>query len=191
MFPHLLQAQYATKVFDFLPAPGQFTNTSIGISSASTNVVGNTSSMVSLGSFGGTIIVGFDQPIVNDPQNPYGVDFSIEGNSFGGNLYGQWCELGAVQVMKDLNHNGLPDDGEWYELAGSDYWLSTTRRNVTMTYYNPHYSKGHAVTWKCDNKDYGAMVSNRFHTQPYYPDPFDFGTVILDSVSFTGNRMKR
>ncbi|MBP8776470.1 MAG: hypothetical protein KBH23_00555 [Bacteroidaceae bacterium] len=42
--------------------------------------------MVSLGSFGGYLIVGFDRPIVHNPQNPYGVDFSIEGNSFFGGV---------------------------------------------------------------------------------------------------------
>ncbi|MDR2041314.1 MAG: hypothetical protein LBP98_03225 [Tannerella sp.] len=181
-----VQAQYATKVFDFLPAPGQFTNEAIAQSASGSNVIGNTSSMVSLGSFGGYIVLGFDQPIVNDPQNPFGVDFSVEGNSFAGNAYGQWCEPGAVQVMKDLNGDGLPNDGEWYELAGSDYYLSTTQRNVTVTYYNPHYSAGYAVPWAADNGTYGAMVVNRFHLHPYYPNPFDFEAhPIRDSVSFT------
>ncbi|MFT3738927.1 MAG: hypothetical protein QM786_09220 [Breznakibacter sp.] len=184
------RAQYVTRVFEFMPAPGQFTNTSIATASAAANVTGSNDNMVSLGSFGGYVVVGFDRPIVNDPQNPYGVDFSVAGNSFAGNAYGQWCEPGAVQVMKDLNGDGLPNDGEWYELAGSDYWLSSTKRNITVTYYNPHYTKGYAVPWRADNGDYGALVANRFHTQPYYPDPFDFGTHIIDSVSFTGTRIR-
>jgi hypothetical protein len=190
VFSAQAQSYYATKVFDFLPAPGQFTNETIARSTSADNVIGSTPSMVSLGSFGGYIVVGFDRPIVNDPQNPYGVDFSIEGNSFAGNAYGQWCEPGAIQVMKDLNGDGLPNDGEWYELAGSDYYLSTTQRNVTVTYYNPHYSTRYAVPWSADNGTYGALVVNRFHSHPYYPDPFDFGTHILDSVSFTGNKIR-
>jgi hypothetical protein len=185
-----VHAQYVTKVFDFLPAPGQFTNTAIATSDAADNVIGYSNKMVSLGSFGGYIVVGFDRPVVNDPQNPYGVDFSIEGNSFAGNAYGQWCEPGAVQVMKDLNGDGIPNDGEWYELAGSDYYLSTTQRNVTVTYYNPHYSIGYVVPWSANDGTRGAMVVNRFHGQPYYPNPFDFGTDILDSVSFTGNKIR-
>jgi hypothetical protein len=185
------QAQYVSKVFEFLPAPGQFTNENIGRRASVDNVIGNSANMVSLGSFGGYIVVGFDQPIVNDPRNPYGVDFSIKGNSFAGNAYGQWCEPGAVQVMKDLNRDGLPNDGEWYELAGSDYYLSTTQRNVTVTYYNPHYSAGYAVPWAADNGTYGALVVNRFHQHPYYPDPFDFDEYpIRDSISFTGNKIR-
>jgi hypothetical protein len=185
-----MQAQYVTKVFDFLPAPGQFTNESIARRASATNLVGNTSATVSLGSFGGYVVVGFDQPVVNDPQNPYGVDFSIEGNSFAGNAYGQWCEPGAVQVMKDENGNGLPDDGTWYELAGSDYYLRTTQRNLTVTYYNPHYSAACAVPWQASDGTGGALVINRFHQHPYYPDPFDFGMAIKDSVSFTGNKIR-
>jgi hypothetical protein len=37
---------------------------------------------LSLGALGGYVVFGFDQPIYNNPQNPYGVDFTVEGNSF-------------------------------------------------------------------------------------------------------------
>ena len=104
--------------------------------------MGTKGGTLSLGSFGGYVIYGFDQPIMNNPKNPYGVDFTIKGNSFVANIYGVWTEPGAVQVCQDLNGNGVPDPEEpWYELAGSDYWLSTTKRNARMTYYNPNYDK--------------------------------------------------
>lgn len=173
---------YASRIIEYLPAPGQFTNTM----NNPDVILGNSNGMISLGSFGGYVIVGFDQPVRNDPRNPYGVDFSVKGNSFIANLYGVWSEPGAVQVMKDLNGNGLPDDGEWYELAGSDYWLSTTRRNVTMTYYNPHYNKRYTVPWVTDRGEAGAVLTNNFHNQPYYPDPYIYGCN-RDSVSFTGS----
>jgi hypothetical protein len=186
VFSAQAQSYYATKILDFLPAPGQFVNTP----TAPSDVIGKAPFLLSLGSFGGYIVFGFERPIVNDPQNPYGVDFSIEGNSFGGNLYGQWCEPGAVQVMKDINGDGLPNDGEWYELAGSDYYLSSTQRNVTLTYYNPHYDIHYTVPWSTGSGERGALVVNRYHMQPYYPDPFGFGMHILDSVSFTGNKIR-
>jgi chitodextrinase len=185
----LTPSYYATRVIEFLPAPGQFTNESIANSASGQNVLGNTSSMVSLGGFGGYIVVGFDQPIVNHPKNPYGVDFSIKGNSFAANLYGVWTEPAAVRVMKDVNGNGIPDDGEWYELAGSDYYMSSTKKNVEMTYYNPHYNVRYTVPWRTNYGETGALLSNQFHSHSYYPDPFDFDCN-RDSLTYTGNVIK-
>ena len=171
---------YAAKVFDYLPAPGQFTNDNgWGKRAKADNVIGNTSGGVSLGGFGGYIIVGFDQPIVNRSENPYGVDFSVKGNAFSG-----WAEPAAVQVMKDENGNGLPDD-TWYELAGSEYYYNTSVKNLTMTYYNPKYNSRATIPYSTDKGFNGAMRTNNFHKQSYYPDPYDFG-ISKDSVSYTG-----
>jgi len=177
---------FASRVIEFLPAPGQFTNEAIAKSGSGENILGTKGGMVSLGGFGGYIILGFDQAIVNRPENPYGVDFSVKGNSFAANLYGAWTEPGAVMVMKDVNKNGIPDDGEWYELAGSDYWLSTTRKNVEMTYYNPHYDVRYTIPWSTNQGDKGAQITNQFHSHSYYPNPFDFGCD-RDSLTYSGN----
>ncbi len=40
-----------------------------------------TDEIVSLGA-GGSLTLGFDEPIVDDPSNPFGVDFLVFGNSF-------------------------------------------------------------------------------------------------------------
>ncbi len=64
---------------------------------------------VSLGTLGGYIEFFFEDGIMNDPKNPYGVDFVVYGNAFAGNP-----EAGAVQVSE----NGTT----WYELAGSKYY---------------------------------------------------------------------
>lgn len=180
---------YVSKIIEYMPAPGQFTNESgWGTPSAAEKIVTRTGG-VSLGGFGGYIILGFDQPIVNRPQNPYGVDFQIKGNSFTANLYGVWTEAGAVQVMKDKNNNGIPDDGDWYELAGSDYYLSTTKRNLKMTYYNPKYDTRFTVPWRTNQGINGAMRTNQFHNHSYFPDPFIFGSD-PDSITYTGNMIK-
>lgn len=172
---------YATKVFDFLPAPGQFTNEAAwGLPSAKNNVLGETTQGVSLGGWGGYVIVGFDQPIVNRPENPYGVDFTIVGNAMS-----NWSEPAAVMVMKDLNGNGLPDDGEWYELAGSEYYFKNTIKNMRMTYVNPKYDKRYTVPFYTDKGTSGALLTNQFHNHPFYPDPFEFG-ISPDSISYTG-----
>ena len=180
---------YASRVIEFLPAPGQFTNESIGQSNSAEKTLGTQGGTISLGAFGGYVIYGFDQPITNNPKNPYGVDFSVKGNAFAANLYGVWTEPAAVRVMKDTNGDGIPNDGEWYELAGSDYYMSSTQKNVKMTYYNPHYNERYTVPWKKDNGETGALLSNAFHSHPYYPDPFDFGCN-KDSLTYEGSIIK-
>lgn len=184
--PAVVDSSYATKMVELLPAPGQF----VGQLTVPHKdfCVGEEGTMVSLGGFGGYIVLEFAKPIVNDPHNPYGVDFTIHGNSFIANLYGVWTEPGAVMVMKDENHNGLPDD-TWYELAGSDYYLSTTKRNVTMTYYNPHYQKRHTIPYTLNDGTAGAMRTNQFHQQSYFPGDYDFDCD-RDSIAYTGNLIR-
>ena len=194
---------YATKILEYQPAAGQFR-----CEEAWDNPVEFFESDergLSLGALGGYVVLGFDQPIYNNPQNPYGVDFTVEGNSFVAAEKGVWTEPGAVQVMEDKNGNGLPDDGEWYELAGSDYWLSTTKRNVELTYYNPNYNDRYTVPWKMTWEEngetcteYGAVVTNNFHKHTFYPDYFYNQdnpdetkrwynpSVSRDSITFTG-----
>ncbi len=182
----VVDSSYAIKMVECLPAPGQFVG-SLTVPNKNYGV-GENGSLVSLGGFGGYIVLEFAEPIVNDSLHPYGVDFTIQGNSFAANLYGVWTEPGAVMVMKDENHNGLPDD-TWYELAGSDYYLSTTKKNATMTYYNPHYIKRHTIPWKVDDGTTGAMRTNQFHAQSYFPGDYAFNCG-RDSIAYTGNLIK-
>ena len=182
---------YATKLIEYRPAPGQFLN--LDITTDSLAVLGpvdstvssddqQTSGLLSLGNFGGYVILGFDRPIENNPQNPYGVDFTIFGNSIGKTS----SEPAAVQVMKDLNGNGIPDDGEWYELAGSDYRLPSTRHNASFSYCNPSYNVAHAVPYSTSFGSTGAVLTVDAHTQPYYPDCDIFGFIPSDSYTLRG-----
>lgn len=184
---------YATRVYGFQPAPGQFTNTPdwamADPAQQQAHICGAEATGLCLGSFGGYVVLGFDQPIVDRPEHPYGVDFSIRGNAFSGTSYGVWSEPAAVQVMKDVNGDGLPNDGPWYELAGSDYWLSTTRRHVGVTYRNPGYNASHDVAYHTTGGQAGAVVPNPYHTQPYYPDPYAFGCP-EDSLCLWGNAIR-
>ena len=87
---------------------------------------------VSLGSFGGYVIVGFDHSI----PNKGGYDFAIQGNAFLSDQGGS-NEPGIVWVMQDVNGNGLPDD-EWYELKGSETGNGSTIQDYEVTYRCPH-----------------------------------------------------
>ncbi len=190
-------AGHATRVIEFRPAPGQFVNLEITTdpSGALGPVAGGgsdpaTEGIVSLGAFGGYIVLGFDRPILNDPQHPYGVDFTIIGNAISGGTDSESCEPGAVQVMKDTNGNGIPDDGPWLELAGSDYRLSSTRRNLSMTYTDPCYTNAHAVPWEASDESTGAVLPTSAHTQSYWPDEFLFPWLTEGSYTLSGNCIK-
>ena len=92
---------FLTKVYDFLPAPGQFVNSIPEANAGDTKEAvlkraeemicgyydvedGDSAmvykpSMISLGSYGGYVVVGFDHPVVN-VKGDY--DFQIFGNAF-------------------------------------------------------------------------------------------------------------
>lgn len=98
-------------------------NTNIKSTSNTTKFLdGYVSTGVSLGMAGGYI--QFDMgshPIMNDADNPYGIDFIVYGNAFVGNP-----EAAGVMVS---------NDGEtWYTLAGSRHYMSDTKWNQKISY---------------------------------------------------------
>ena len=176
-----LHAQFVKNVHSYLPAPGQYTNTEqIGRPAAAQSIVGKLNGLVSLGGFGGYIVIGFEQSIENDPANPYGVDFTIFGNATS-----IWSEAGIVQVMRDDNGNGLPDD-TWHEIAGSDHYFSTTRANYQLTYTNPGDGVVADISWTDHLGQSGTMRANSFHQQPYYPMSAYFPGVNTQQLTFSG-----
>lgn len=151
-------------VYEFLPAPGQFVNEGY---SASTMEEANAyakkqldaGGYVSLGSFGGYVIVGFDHSI----ENKDGYDIAITGNSFGGS-----SEPGVVWVMQDTNGNGKPDD-LWYELKGSETGKEGTYQRYSVTFFKPKGNRENVV-WKDSKGQQGSVPVNSYHMQPtYYP----------------------
>jgi hypothetical protein len=176
-----LSAQLVSEMVEYHPAPGQLTNTDgAGSYNAARTIVGSIDGLVSLGSYGGNVVYRFDIPVENDPANPYGVDFVIFGNP-----KSDWAEPGIVMVMKDENKNGKPDD-IWYELAGSDYFFSTTNHQFSVTYKNPLSSGAADVPWYSSDSRSGYIFSNSFHKQFYYPSLEFYDWNISDTVSFSG-----
>ena len=179
------------KVYEYTPAPGQFINElktggfdgtqttpEAAIAYAETRMgevdkQGNPyPNWVSLGGFGGYIVVGFDHSI----DNSGGYDIGILGNSFSGS-----SEPGIVWVMQDENGNGLPDD-TWYELAGSETGKTETITNYAVTYYRPSEPM-QPVKWT-DNQGNSGEIDylKQFHRQEYYYPLW----IEADSYTLTG-----
>lgn len=180
----------SVKVFEYTPAPGQFINENMdGVDTPERACAWAQERLdknldVSLGAFGGFIVVGFDHSIVSHDT---GYDFTIGGNAFfnASTGTGGSNEPGIVYVMQDTNGNGLPDD-TWYELMGSDTRSETTIHNYQVTYYRPT-GDGEAVRWT-DNQDGEGTVDYIAvsHKQPsYYP-----AWVIADTYTLSGTRLE-
>jgi hypothetical protein len=191
------KGQFIAQVLEYVPAPGQLINTALwGSPSSAESIVGGVDGHLSLGSYGGYVVFRFDQPVINHPDHPFGVDFTIFGNA-----YQDWSEPAVVWVMKDENQNGLPDD-TWYELAGSDYHFTTTKKNYKVTWINPAEPVAADVYWLDNLGAYGNIRANTFYTQPYYPLSDSFpgvnsvlyqlkGTSILPALDSTNPAMMK
>jgi hypothetical protein len=199
---------YLTKVWEFVPAPGQFTNVmpeyeqgddaEAMCRKVEAQIGNNSRGLISLGAWGGYVVFSFDHPV----QNVIGEkDFIVEGNAFyasaaQGAAGGGSCEPGIVLVSRDDNGNGLPDD-EWYELAGSEYTNPLTKHGYSVTYERtpanhvptPSTKQKYRVDtthvhWTDNKGEQGYIEQLSFHKQAYYPMWID-----ADQLTFTGARL--
>jgi len=186
--PGANSSKYISKVFEYLPAPGQHINqASLGSLEQAQKLVGATSAsnvLLSLGGFGGFIIFGFDHSV----KNQEGADFGVYGNPLSPSFH--FSEPGIVMVSQDKNGNGLPDD-EWYELAGSEYNKATTIKNYEITYTNPKAATN--VTWTDNQGKSGEVINISRGARNYYPlfaanqDKITFkGTLLPSTLSTSG-----
>lgn len=206
---------YITKVYDFLPAPGQFVNEmpefeegdtkAIILAKVEEQICGNDNDgaapgMISLGSFGGYVVFGFDHSIVNVVGE---YDFKIYGNAFKSNQAsdGGSCEPGIVMVSQDTNHNGVPDD-TWYELAGSEYNKNETFHSYKITYYRPDKDRAinadpdpnynyindrTYVKWDDSTGESGYIMRNVYHSQSYWPEWIGDTTIAFEGTRLADN----
>jgi len=162
------------KVYEWTPAPGQFINeagsgddfTTPESAAAWAQKRLEAGQYVSLGGFGGYIVVGFDHSVMSSDGD---YDFAIAGNSFfnASTSTGGSNEPGIVYVMQDVNGNGLADD-EWYELKGSEYGNAETIDGYEVTYYRPS-SAAMDVEWTDNLGNKGTIdYLSLFHKQDYY-----------------------
>lgn len=174
-------------VLEYCPAPGQFMN---GLYSAyqkgdnyakvlarAHRVIAEREEpgLLSLGGYGGYIVVRMRRPIVNFPNQP---DFECVGNALFPSEQGASSEPGIVWVMEDSNGNGLPDD-QWYEIKGSEYDRATA--NYKITYHRPAQPLGE-VPWEDNQDKSGVIPRNEYHEEnSYYP-----GWVSRKKMTFEG-----
>ncbi len=185
----------STTVFEWVPAPGQFigeTQTGGMTGNETTPELANawakqrlaSQSYVSLGGFGGYIVVGFDHSIANTETS---YDFAIMANAFFNISTGEGGsnEPGIVYVSQDVNGNGLPDD-EWYELRGSETGVSTTISDYAVTYFRPSAPKMN-VMWTDNIGGTGTIdYLQAFHRQDYYYPAW----ITADSYTLRGTRLQ-
>jgi hypothetical protein len=137
-----LCAQYATTVVDYIPGAGfstTRTNAIAALGEPSRDTPGDfggpvdpfappytATQLVSVGT-GGSLTVGFANPIRNDPANPYGIDFNVFGG--GGFLVTNALDVDFIYIGVPstdgtlFNPNGgstrvsvSPDGSNWYAL---------------------------------------------------------------------------
>ncbi len=169
----------ADRVLDFTPAPGQFINeyadrtiTTAQEACAYALEMFDKQSYVSLGAFGGYVVVGFDHSIDAVEE---GYDLAVRGNSFDGA-----SEPGIVWVMQDENGDGLAND-TWYELRGSEYDKEGTIHDYAVTYTRSTQD----IPWQDNQGSQGTVERNPFHTQEsYYP-----AWVAEESYTLRGTRL--
>ncbi len=163
----------SNRVVEYTPAPGQFINDPmLGFTGAETDAAAaaeyarqrlDQGMEISLGGFGGYIVVGFDHSIQAWESAMGRYDFSITGNQFEGG-----SEPGVVWVKQDVNGNGAPDEEEpWYELRGSEY--GNDKRDYSVTYFRPD-GPGEAIAWEDSEGESGVIARLSAHKQDsYYP----------------------
>jgi len=180
-----------SKVFDFLPAPGQLVNEIPSFVSGDTResmiakannvLAGQTAGLVSLGGYGGYIVFGFDHLVWNKPG---GRDFTISGNA-----QDNYAEPGIIEVAIDANGNGIPDD-EWFEIAGSEYNSPSTIHDYRITYTRPD-PLNDSVYWTDNQGKQGKIFRNIYHIQDsYYPQFYADNELVFAGTMLSANAVK-
>lgn len=177
-----------TRVLEYAPAFGQFVNElpryEVGDTAESMRVKAEkaliNNEVISLGGFGGYVVFGFDHTIENITGKR---DFKVLGNAFVHN-----AEPGVILVAYDKNKNGVPDEEEWYEIAGSEHGNSKTIKEYSITYYKPSKEHDaadtaldHYIRWTDNQGNEGWKTKNKFHQQSYYPQWIE-----AESITFQG-----
>lgn len=152
-------SSFVTRLLEYNPAPGQFINKAPGNLVSAEGILGK-KGMVTLGAWGGYIVLGFDHTVINEVNKD---DIIVYGNPMP-----NFAEPGIIWVMQDENGNGLADD-TWYEIAGSEFNKPGYKRDYSVTYTKPNPVTAD-VPWKDSDGNTGVVKTNTFHKQSYFPE---------------------
>ena len=159
------------KVVDYLCIGGQYTN---GAAYGAAPEATLSDTLKSLGNFGGYITYYYDNPLTDNPNNLYGIDFYVYGNSSGNG--GSMAEPGQVYVSE----NGT----DWYALAGSEHYEDKTIWDYTITYTKGDDGKAY---WT-DNQ--GNVMKNNGTSWPTDANYYMNDIAGKSSYTYTGIVMK-
>lgn len=119
---------FASVVVDYLPAPGQFVNNplfndpsrGLGPPIGGGTTTPDNTKLVTLGGFGGSITLGFDETVLDDPLNPRGLDAIVFSNAtwVAGDPTRRFAEAATIEISRDVNGNGIADDS-WFVVRSS------------------------------------------------------------------------
>lgn len=163
----------AVQVVEYNPAPGQFVNIypqcsegetySTVLSRATTAL--NSDKLVTLGSFGGYIIVKTDKPVTGR--------FQVAGNAIVSS-----SEPGIVQISADGK--------KWYTICG-DHYKNTSQISVTYSRPAENFTDETYIPYTTsDGKNGYVSRITEYHTQPYFPL---WDTDNSQTVTFSGRRL--
>lgn len=159
------------KVVDYLCIGSQYTNKSTGLYPEATL----NGTLKSIGNFGGYITYYYEEPITDNPNNKYGMDFYIIGNGNETNL-DSMGEPGQVYISEDGK--------TWYALAGSEHYEKKAIWDYTITYKKSDDGKSYWTDNYGNSIDYGAYD---WPNKDYYlndvakKDSYTFTGVVLES----------
>ncbi len=187
--PEVGSSPYISKVYEYLPAPGQYVNSlpewcegeseADIIAKIEAGFIGTgQGTAITLGGFGGYVVFGFDHTI----ENREGFcDFRVYGNAMGNS-----SEPGIIMVSRDENGNGKPDDA-WYEIWGSGHSDSSTILSYTITYQTPSVNDAgeEVIEWSDNQGESGSIKINSYHQNSYFPSWID-----ALQLTFSGTRLK-
>ncbi|SOD15321.1 hypothetical protein [Pedobacter xixiisoli] len=129
----------ALSLIDYVPSPcfnmNNFSFTSKAEVLEEVKTTLNNGEAVPLGTFGGYIVLGFDHTVINTYNKR---DFTVQMQMASGSIK---YTPASIFVAYDANKNGIADENEWFEIAGSEHHKSTTIKDYEMTYYKPATDK--------------------------------------------------
>ena len=168
------------KVVDYLCMGSQYTNGNNGVNPETTLAGG----LISLGNFGGYVTYYYENPIIDNPNNKYGMDFYVIGNSQESNI-DSMAELGQVYVSEDGQN--------WYALAGSEHYEDKAIWDYTITYTKGDDGKAYWTDNYGNSIDYAAKAwpsaSVYYMNDTANQDSYTFKGVLFESQlgSITGD----